>query len=222
MKIFAIKNEYDNTVLSYLFYYETADKFCVETVDSADEWDTPFYISSFVKRGIFTLDANQIMEQIGEKDLPACIKNRLKKRIDFAIPLPGSDSLLVFFANSKSKICKINRITENYPAVKKYLSLHPEEFKNVRIEAGGAGISWNETLIIPYTELYKCGKAVGIRKSDLCSFVSEGVVNTAQAAQILNCTRQNIDNLMKRGKLKPVKEMANDKLFLKSDILKRV
>ncbi|MCR5150453.1 MAG: helix-turn-helix domain-containing protein [Clostridiales bacterium] len=61
-----------------------------------------------------------------------------------------------------------------------------------------------------------------MRKSDLCSFVSEGVVNTAQAAQILNCTRQNIDNLMKRGKLKPVKEMANDKLFLKSDILKRV
>ncbi|MCR5523965.1 MAG: helix-turn-helix domain-containing protein [Clostridia bacterium] len=47
------------------------------------------------------------------------------------------------------------------------------------------------------------------------------VVNTAEAAKILNCSRQNIDDLIKRGKIKPIKEMANDKLFLKSDILKR-
>ena len=268
MKIFAIKNENDNTVFSYLVYYEIADKFYIEIDDNADEWCVPFYISHFVRRGIFTVNAKQssewvrqriippdrqnigqilkdnglknyreyellmlgegrcaqddyCLELITENDLPKCIRDRIKKRIDDVIPLSCSDSLLVFFGNSKVKLCKMNKIVQKYPQVEKYLSIRPNEFKNVSVEVGGTGISWNESLVIPDSELYKYGTTVNLSKKDFLDFISMRVVNTAEAARILNCSRQNIDDLIKRGKLKPIKEMANDKLFLKSDILKR-
>ena len=268
MKIFAIKNENSIKVFSYLVYYEIADKFYIEIDDKADEWSVPFYLSAFVKRGVFTVNAKQSsewvrqriippdrqnigqilkdnglknyreyellmlgegrcaqddysLEQIAENDLPKCIKDRIKKRIDDVIPLFGSNSLLVFFGNSKVKLCKINKIIQKYPLIDKYLSLHPEELKNVKVEVGGTGISWNESLVISDSELYKYGTMVKLAKSDFLDFISMRVVNTAEAAKILNCSRQNIDDLIKRGKLKPIKEMANDKLFLKSDILKR-
>ena len=43
-----------------------------------------------------------------------------------------------------------------------------------------------------------------------------GVVNTVEPAKILTCSGQNIDDLIKRGKPKPIKETANEKLFLSS------
>lgn len=59
-------------------------------------------------------------------------------------------------------------------------------------------------------------------KEELKKFLSEEIINTAEAVQILNCTRQNIDDLVKRGKLVPIKIFPRDRLFLKSDILERL
>lgn len=52
-------------------------------------------------------------------------------------------------------------------------------------------------------------------------FVRYRVVNTAEAAELLDCSRQNIEDLVRRGKLHPVKEMSKSKLFLKSEINQR-
>ncbi|MDU4960222.1 MAG: helix-turn-helix domain-containing protein [Sporomusaceae bacterium] len=56
---------------------------------------------------------------------------------------------------------------------------------------------------------------------ELRAFIAEKIVNTAEAAELLGCSRQNIADLVKRGKLQPVKEMQKDRLFLKEDILAR-
>jgi predicted site-specific integrase-resolvase len=47
------------------------------------------------------------------------------------------------------------------------------------------------------------------------------VITAAEAAEILGCSRQNIDDLAKRGKLHPIKSSAKTTLFLKSEVLKR-
>ena len=52
-------------------------------------------------------------------------------------------------------------------------------------------------------------------------FISEEIINTSEAREILGCSRQNLDGLIKRGKLKPVKVLEKDKWFFKSDILER-
>lgn len=59
-------------------------------------------------------------------------------------------------------------------------------------------------------------------KEELFKFLSNNVINTNEAAKILGCSRQNIDDLVKRGKLIPIKVFPRDRLFLKEDITARL
>lgn len=57
---------------------------------------------------------------------------------------------------------------------------------------------------------------------ELRIFLSENIVSTSEAIEILNCTRQNLDYLVKKNKLIPVKSIGAVRLYLKSDILARL
>ena len=59
MKIFAIRDEYDETEkdLAYLLYYEKERLFYIELPDDADPWETPLLLSSFAKRRVRTINA---------------------------------------------------------------------------------------------------------------------------------------------------------------------
>jgi excisionase family DNA binding protein len=61
-------------------------------------------------------------------------------------------------------------------------------------------------------------------KSDkeLIEFINENIITTMEVAELLNCSRQNIDDLVRRGKLVPVRKTQRDKWFLKADILARI
>lgn len=59
-------------------------------------------------------------------------------------------------------------------------------------------------------------------EEDIIQFIAGNVVTTREAMEILSCTRQNIDDLIKRGKLTPIKKWDRDKLFWKADVLARV
>lgn len=56
---------------------------------------------------------------------------------------------------------------------------------------------------------------------ELKQFLNEDVITTAEAAGILDCTRQNIKRLVDIGKLTPIRELDRDRLFLKADIISR-
>ena len=65
-------------------------------------------------------------------------------------------------------------------------------------------------------------KYVFDNREALEKFIQEELINTADVMQLLNCSRQNVFDLIKRSKLKPVKETPKERLFLKSDILARL
>ncbi|PGA10242.1 DNA-binding protein [Bacillus mycoides] len=58
-------------------------------------------------------------------------------------------------------------------------------------------------------------------KDELIKFVKDEIVNTSEALEILECSRQNLNKLVKSGTLVPIKEMVRDRLFFKEDILQR-
>lgn len=58
-------------------------------------------------------------------------------------------------------------------------------------------------------------------REELAAFIVSEVINTSEAREILGCSRQNIDDLIKRGKLIPIRILAKDKWFFKSDVLSR-
>lgn len=58
-------------------------------------------------------------------------------------------------------------------------------------------------------------------KEELEAWISNELVSTAEAMEILDCTRQNLHSFVKRGKLTPVKETNRERLFWRSDVLAR-
>ena len=56
---------------------------------------------------------------------------------------------------------------------------------------------------------------------DFRAFAAEWVIYAADAAEILNCSRQYINKLEKTGKLQPIKATGKNTLFLKSEVLRR-
>ena len=60
--------------------------------------------------------------------------------------------------------------------------------------------------------------AIQVTTKDFNSYIQQELIDTASAAELLGCTRQNIQDLVRRGKLKPVMVLKNNYLFLKGEL----
>jgi hypothetical protein len=58
-------------------------------------------------------------------------------------------------------------------------------------------------------------------REELAEFVQNEIINTTEALDILQCSRQNLNNLVKREVITPIKDLPRDRLFFKEDIVKR-
>lgn len=269
MRVFAIKNEYDEKepVCAYLLYYEISRRFFIEITDNCDEWDVPVFLSSFVKRNIRTVsqkwsrvwvrqrivptdrqNLGQILREnglksydefdllmlssgrcaqddyflteISEEMLPFEIKKRRKKLIEDAVALEDN-TLLVFFCDGAVKKIRVDGFTDKNPKLRTLFSARPDVFKSVKLQTGGYELYWDENTCISCYELYESGRNVPLTLDDFRAFAECRIITAAEAAEELGCSRQNIDDLVKRGKLKTVKKTEKTTLFLKSDVLKR-
>ena len=95
-------------------------------------------------------------------------------------------------------------------------------FENVKVLEGGYGVGWGAQNDICDYVLRENGLEIGFHLDDLKVYIEKEIYDTAQAVDRLNCTRQNIDDLVRRGKLKPVKTGARNKLFMRSEVEKRL
>lgn len=157
--------------------------------------------------------------QISQKDLPDDIKSRNNKKIEYVVPLEKYN-LVVFFRNGKTKKCNVKKqFDEIINLNSKYKD--KETFKKVKIIVGGYGLTWGNHLNISNENLYDNGKTIPLTIDDFKCFVSESIVNSSEASELLNCSRQNIDDLVKRDKLHPIRQSEKNKLFLKDEVLQR-
>lgn len=142
----------------------------------------------------------------------------LSIKVTSVIPLDNLQ-LLIFFENGIVKKFNVRSIINEYP---EFEDLENEDLFNlVRVESGGYGISWNEYLDCSEGELWENGVEVPLSSSDFLNYAKYNVINTAEATELLGCSRQNIEDLIKRGKLHPVKSYPKGKLLLKSEVEQR-
>lgn len=268
MKIFAIRDETDNTGkdLAYLLYYEGEKQFYIELPENADPWETPLLLSSFAGKGERTVNSywsriwvqqrivpsdrqniGQILRENGltaydeyrllvladgrcaqddyylvridESELPEAVIRRFEEKVEDVVPLPDY-YLLVFFRNGMIRKCGLKGYFLKTPPFS-ILAERPDYFRQVKIQAGGYGVQWDDNLSIPDSVLYRMGRRIPLSAADFRAFASERVVNAAEAAELLSCSRQYVNELVKNGKLHPVKSSEKNTLFLKSEVLKR-
>ena len=71
---------------------------------------------------------------------------------------------------------------------------------------------------ILYPDIYKDGIDMPLTYPELLNIMQNGLVNASQASEILGCTRQYINELVKKGKLVPIRSSGKNTMFLKSDL----
>lgn len=156
---------------------------------------------------------------IDEAQLPKEVRQRFMTRIEDVIPLDDY-CLLVFFRDGIVKKCSLKDHFEKTKLFQVLLN-KTDYFYSVHLQPGGYGVEWDVHMSVSDSMLYRIGKKVPLSATDFKSFVVHRVVNVAEAADILGCTRQNIEYLTRTGKLHPIKSSGKNTLYLKSEILKR-
>ena len=156
---------------------------------------------------------------VEESQLPKKVRNRFLKKLEDIVPLENY-CLLAFFRDGVVKKCDLKSWLEEHSEFGVLLKKEAL-FQSVQLQTGGYGVTWDVNLNIDDKTLYKLGKTIPLSLPDFRSFIVNRVVNSAEAAELLGCSRQNIDDLAKRGKLQPIKSSEKNTLYLKSEVLKR-
>lgn len=156
---------------------------------------------------------------LSQQDLPEAFTQRYAYKVEDVIPLENRN-LLVFFRDSRIKKCSLFSLAEKEKAFAPILK-REELFRAVSVQTGGYGICWGENLVISDKKLYESGETIPLSLTDFSDFARMRIVNVAEAAELLECSRQNVNDLIRRGKLHPVKSDARNTMLLKSEILQR-
>ena len=142
----------------------------------------------------------------------------LSIKVNAAVPLENG-FVLVFFEDGAVKKFDVKRLIPDYPEFEALLN--PDIFNLLKVEPGGYGISWTEDLDCSEGELYEDGIPVPLSAADFAAFAKYNLITTREAASILNCSKQNVDDLVKRGKLHPIKYDSRYNLFRRSEVEQR-
>ncbi|MBQ9528137.1 MAG: DUF2442 domain-containing protein [Fretibacterium sp.] len=151
--------------------------------------------------------------------LPGNLTRRYRYKVEGAVPLAGC-RLLVFFRDGSVKKVDIAPMVGDD---RRFAPVLADEliFQSLSVQAGGYGVAWGEDVEIADHDLFRHGRKVSLDADDFRRFISTQVVSSTEAAEILECSRQNIDDLAQRDKLRPVKVTGTSKLFLKGEVLQR-
>ncbi len=155
---------------------------------------------------------------ISYENLPKNFEERFDKKIDDIVPLRNGN-ILVFFRNGEVKKCDVNAIVEKANC-KSILSEY-KNFSSVEILTDGYGAAWGTVLSIPNETLYDIGEIINLSIEDFKCFVANRVITVSEACEILDCTRQNINSLIKRGQLNPIKSTSKGIMLMKNEVVSR-
>lgn len=157
------------------------------------------------------------LEEVTMEELPDYLNLRWQNRIVEVIPLKVPE-LLVFYAKGDAKRVNVQALAGR--ECQPYLA-DQDRFDKVAIQPGGFGIEWSERAYISYRELL-VGDSVPLTVPELNRYLQHRLVNAAEAGQLLGCSRQNIDDLMRRNKLHPLRKDAKYKLFSRAEVENRM
>jgi hypothetical protein len=98
------------------------------------------------------------------------------------------------------------------------LRLYQEHLTRLTMQAGGHGITVADDGHIPAGVLRSYATPIPVTATDFKTYLQQELIDTAEAARIMGCTRQNIQDLVRRGRIKPVVTLRNNFLFLRSEL----
>ena len=267
MKIFAIRNaDVDKKKdLAFFFYFEKIEEYCMEIVGGADEWEMPFVLDTYVRRGEWTVGMKDTLQfisqrvvpsdrqnigmilkenglesydeiqlfllsegrcaqdhcfirQISYEELPQQIKERRERHL-VSVTSIGSCSYLMSFADGTTKLLDIDKYTEQFAFFKRMMA-YTEGMRHFRICGAGTEVNFNDIGSLSYDYLYEHGQNLPFRLEDLNAFIQDNMITSQEMTDILGCSRQNINDLVKRGRITPLVTNTKEQIFARTELYK--
>ena len=157
------------------------------------------------------------LEEVPADPLPDLLSRRWQTKVIDIVPMEAP-KLLVFFRNGAAKIVDVRAL---HPASCEPFLIAQNRFNTAEVQPDGYGVYWNDRAMVSHRELYAHGVTIPLTQQDLKRYVQTRVVSASEACGILECSRQNIDDLMRRDKLHPIRTDAKYKLFSKAEVMQR-
>lgn len=165
-----------------------------------------------------------------ENSLPEELTRRLKETVlscipaDTRTPDEGRSYIFFFRDGMVRRISAQELLSEyvDYPLRQRQvnrLSHYYRRISDISQESGGHGVQIDNKIRISAEDLRRKGIPLPVTGRDFQTYIQTNVIDTSTAASLLHCSRQNILDLVKRGKLKPIMALKNNYLFLREEIL---
>ncbi|MBR3169786.1 MAG: DUF2442 domain-containing protein [Lachnospiraceae bacterium] len=133
--------------------------------------------------------------------------------------LCADHTLLCFFLDGSVKKVDLSTFAnDDQPTIEKILR-NDRLYNSGRITAGGYAVTFNDSMDLSASSLYKNGVNIPLTLEDFYSFVKKNVLDTAEACDVLQCSRQNLAYMVKKEHLAPIKGDVQGNLYLKGDVL---
>lgn len=152
------------------------------------------------------------LKRISDTILPKRWKNNIKDAI------VRKDEILIFFNDDTTRRYTAEDL-KGISINNKYVDAHMEDFV---VMQGGYELNCNEVVYIERSKLREVGECVPVSIEYFRQFAKNNLINTAGACEILNCSRQNMDNLVRSKTIEVIHESPKNKMFFKSDIKERL
>ncbi len=151
--------------------------------------------------------------------LPEFVLERQKHNLTECCVLPGN-MLLCFFFDKTVRKADLSKLTE-IPDIIKVLK-NEAVLGTAKVGTGGYFVTFNNSIDIPAEQLYQNGKKTGLSSEEIIAFIEHELLDTTEACDVLQCSRQNLSYMVKQGFLSPVKEHIKGSLYLKGNVLKNL
>lgn len=151
--------------------------------------------------------------------LPAYVVERAEKHVVDCVPC-AEHKVLCFFADGTVKKIDLLEI-QSVTGVDKVLRNEPL-YQSCQVGTGGYSITFDDSIDIPAWILYDVGVTIPLSQDDFICFAKNNLLDTTECCEVLDCSRQNISYMVKRGQLEEVKANVKGNLYQKGDVLKNM
>ena len=158
------------------------------------------------------------LQKITETELPETIKERYKRRIVSAVPV-ASDQYLIAFMDGTVISFDLKKQVKVFPFLQRILT-YAEKLQDLEIKGLGTEVACNQIGSISSDYLYEEGVKLSYALDDMIRLTNASMVTTQTMTELLGCSRQNINDMVKRGRISPMNTDTREQFFLRTELYK--
>jgi len=152
------------------------------------------------------------------EEIPQFVKDRSGHNLIDCTAL-DDNILMCFFADETVKKVSFSDIGD-YPKVDKVIS-NKALYETCTPGCGGYYVTFNDSIDIPAWLLYDKGRIVDVTYKDFLTFIGRNIVDTTRACELLECTRQNLNYIVRKNNITPVMNDVKGNLYIKNRLLNK-